>query len=204
MSRAHALELVLGPEDDAWVRARWAALEDAGIASLARHRGATHRPHLTVASSPRPPEQRVLALASEQWGPLLPLQLDVTGLVLLGGRRLTIADLVSAPLSARRAQAELTWQWEGADERPWVPHVSLATRLTTESAGMALAALSVASREREDGPGGRGDGVPGRGAGSGISGRGAGSGAGRSLTVEALRWWDPEAESVSDVAVSAA
>ncbi len=186
VSRAHALELVLSPTHDAVVRERWAVLEDAGIPSLGRHRGRTHRPHLTVASSPQPPGEELLALAGELWSPLLPLRADVTGLVLLGGRRLILADLVAPPLAARRAQAELVLRWAGADERPWVPHVSLATRLTTQVAGAALGALSAQAS-------GQGSGVVGTGSTSPVS-----------LSPEALRWWDPDAETVSAVAGAAA
>lgn len=180
MSPSHALELVLTPADDAQVRSRWGALEAAGVASLARHRGSTHRPHLTVASSPHAPGEQVLAAALELWAPLLPLPLEVSGLVLLGGRRLTIAELVAAPLSARRAQAVLAQQWEGADQRPWVPHVSLAARLTVDDAGAALSALA------DD-----------RWASPAVEG-------GRTLTVRGLRWWDPQAQSVSAVVGAAA
>ncbi|WP_139720768.1 2'-5' RNA ligase family protein [Serinicoccus chungangensis] len=181
MSRAHALELVLDPEDDARVRSRWAVLEDAGIPSLGRHRGRTHRPHLTVASSPQPPGEELLTLAGELWSPLLPLRVEVTGLVLLGGRRLTIADLVALPLAARRAQAELVSRWPDADDRPWVPHVTLATRLTTQVAGEALAALSAEA-----------------------AGPSSGAVGGAPLVLHGLRWWDPDAEAVSAVAGAAA
>lgn len=180
MSPSHALELVLTPQDDAQVRSRWVALDSAGVPSLSRHRGLTHRPHVTVASSPDAPDEQVLAAALDLWAPLLPLTLEVSGLVLLGRRRLTIAELVAAPLPARRAQAVLAQQWEGADQRPWVPHVSLATRLTVDDAGAALSALS------DD------------------RWTSAQSGGGRTLTVRGLRWWDPEAQTVSAVVGAAA
>ncbi|WP_298885280.1 2'-5' RNA ligase family protein [uncultured Serinicoccus sp.] len=206
MSRAHALELVLGPTDDARVRERWAVLEDAGIPSLGRHRGATHRPHLTVASSPQPPDEELLALAGELWSPLLPLRVDVTGLVLLGGRRLTLADLVSPPLAARRAQAELVLRWSGADERPWVPHVSLATRLTTQVAGAALSALSTEAAGQQPGAAGSAS-MPLTSmplTSRSLTSRSLTSRSRASLSLEALRWWDPDSETVSAVAGVAA
>ncbi|ANS78139.1 hypothetical protein SGUI_0743 [Serinicoccus hydrothermalis] len=180
MSRAHALELVLTAEDDVRVRARWQALEQGGIASLARHHGRTHRPHLTVASSHVAPGKDVLRVAHEVWAPLLPLSLPVDGLVLLGGRRLSVADLVAAPLAARVAQARVTDAWDDADERPWIPHVTLATLLTVAQAGEALEVLAAAAEREEDAR--RPD----------------------TLTVRGLRWWDPEHEVVARVAGAAA
>lgn len=186
MSRQHALELVLSPEDDARVRGRWQALEDGGIPSLARHQGRTHRPHLTVATSQVAPDADVLRAAQDLWAPLLPLPLRVDGLVLLGGRRVSVADLVAAPLEARVAQARVTHAWSGADERPWIPHVTLATRLSLARAGEALELLATAAgpesrTETHDGAGAR-----------------------TTLTVQGLRWWDPDHEVVAPVAGVAA
>lgn len=168
-ARAHALELVLTGEDDAAVRARWQVLEDAGVPSLARHRGATHRPHVTLASSPRPPGERVTSLA-RGWGALLPAALRVSGLVLLGSRRITVAELLEVPDALRAARAELTAAWDDADDRPWLPHLTLATRLEPPDALRAVEAL--------------------------------GEPAPRALarSCAALRWWDPDTETVSILA----
>ena len=177
MSRQHALELVLADEGDAAVRARWDQLEQAGLPSLARHRGTTHRPHLTVVSSSEPPPPDVLELAQRRFGALLPVRCTADGLVLLGGRRLVVAELLGISTAARAAQAELVHAWPGADERPWLPHVSLTRRVDRAEAGAAVELLA-------------GDDAEGAGL--------------RVRTLSALRWWNPDREVVSLVAGIAA
>ena len=169
-TRQHALELVLAPDDDRSVRARWQLLEDAGVSSSARHHGPTHRPHVTVLAGPAPGAQ-VLELAAVTWTPLLPLPLPVVALVLLGSRRPALADLLAAPVSAVAAREELRIAWPGADGRPWVPHLTMAPRLHLDSAPAALAALEPVDRA-----------------------------AGTTRVAVGLRWWDPETGSVRTVA----
>lgn len=178
VSRAHALELVLEPQDDLAVRARWQDLERIGVATPARHRGATHRPHLTVVTAPTAPDEAVLRRCQELWAGLLPLTFTASGLVLLGRRRLTLAELLGPPLEARAAQAELAHLWKGADQRPWVPHISLARRLTPDEAGRAIQALADTSHPAHVGPATR--------------------------VARGLRWWNPDAEAVALVAGVAA
>jgi 2'-5' RNA ligase len=164
--RAHALELVLDEQGELEVRRRWARLEEAGVASLARHSGVTHRPHVTLLSGPAPPRE-VLAAAGGSVVPQLPLTLDVAGLALLGPPgRATLVELVGVPPRLRRAREEVLGLWPGADGRPWVPHLTLARRLAPAAVAVALEAL----QERVDADGG----APPR------------------RHVAGLRWWDPE------------
>ena len=46
----HALDVTFDRLTDDRVRAEWEALRDAGLPSLARHTGASNRPHLTLDS----------------------------------------------------------------------------------------------------------------------------------------------------------
>ncbi|HSP61098.1 MAG TPA: 2'-5' RNA ligase family protein [Ornithinimicrobium sp.] len=163
MSPQHALELLLHPDDEESVRQQWQALEEAGVRSLARHRGSTHRPHLTVVTG-GPPDEAVLDLARTLLGPLLPLTATVEGPVLLGGRRPTLARRLGVPEAARSARGRLTARWPGADRRPWVPHVSLTRRTHPSHLVPALTAL----------------------------GPTAGS-----VRLVQLRWWDPDAGTVT-------
>lgn len=138
--RQHALELVLGPEDEAAVRERWQRLESAGVGSGARHRGATHRPHVTVVSGPAPTPE-VLAAAVDLWRVHLPADLAVAGLVLLGGARPALADLLVVDAAVVAAQQRTHRAWAGSDARAWVPHVTLAPRLGPDEVATALTAL---------------------------------------------------------------
>lgn len=168
--RAHSLELVLDAPSDAAVRDRWRLLEEAGVPSLARHPGATHRPHVTVASGPRPTEE-ALRTAARRLGPLLPLELPVAVLALLGApSRVTLVELVVPAGLLRTAQEELAGLWPGADDRPWLPHVTLAQRLIPGSVARALEALG-----------------------------GGAAGAPTQRRAVSLRWWDPDSGTVTPV-----
>ena len=161
---------MLADADDVAVRRRWALLEEAGVPSAARHTGPTHRPHVTLASGPPPPAP-VLRTAAEVFAPLLPLDLPVHGLGLLGRPgRAVLVELLAPPLPARAARDGLVDLWTGADDRPWLPHVTLAQRLAPAVVAAALTAL-------------------GEQPGSGASVRRA----------VGLRWWDPDRGVVTPV-----
>ncbi len=146
MSPAHALELLLHPDDEAAARQEWAALEQAGVPSLARHRGSTHRPHLTVVTG-RAPDEDVLDLAARLLLPLLPLTTVVEGQVLLGGRSPALAHRLRVPLGLQEARDLLADRWPGADRRPWVPHLSLTRRTRHDHLVAALGALTPGTHE---------------------------------------------------------
>lgn len=166
-ARQHALELVLAPADDTAVRTLWDVLERAGVRSSARHRGPTHRPHVTVLSGPRPSDA-VVELAAELWHDLLPTHLSTAGLVLLGGTRPALAELLVADPATVAARGQVQMLWPGVDARPWVPHLTLAPRLRPEELTSALAALQEGAAR----PPVR-DGIPVR-------------------VASGLRWWDPD------------
>lgn len=145
--RAHALELVLTAEDDEAVRQVWARLEEGDVPSSARHRGATHRPHVTLLSGPSP-SARVLQVARSRVAPLLPLDLPVAGLLRFTGRRGPLVELLTVPGPLHEARQVLAGAWDGSDDRPWVPHLTLAPRPTAEQASRALAMLDPPPRSR--------------------------------------------------------
>lgn len=175
MRRAHAVELVLDEAGEQAVRASWAALEAGGVPSLARHTGATHRPHVTVLSGPPPPEE-ALRLAAEVIGGLLPVDLHVSGLGLLGRPgRSTLVELVTPPIALLGVRARLVELWPGADPRPWLPHLTLAQRLRPEAVATALSLLAQPS--------------PGECSAEAAAPSAAG---GEIRRVVGVRWWDPE------------
>ena len=163
----HSLDLVIAPGDDALVRARWDALNRAGLPSQARHRSSSNAPHLTVVSAPGFSEA-VLRRARELFGPLLPFVVPVTGLTVLGRGPYVLAESLAVPPAVLGAVAELRslLPEQRTLSGPWVPHVTLGTRLDAPAVGRALEVL--------------GDVAPPR-----------------SLDVTALRRWDPDAREVT-------
>ncbi|RLY94315.1 2'-5' RNA ligase family protein [Kocuria tytonicola] len=137
---AHSLDLVLAPEHDRAVRARWDALREAGLPSLATHRSSSNAPHLTVLAAPDF-EEAVLERARSLVRPLLPCPLPVTGLTVLGSGPFVLAEALAVPPDLHTAAAELR-RMCGGDDRPWVPHVTLAKRLDAAGVGRALEVFS--------------------------------------------------------------
>ena len=137
---AHSLELLLSPEHDWVIRTRWDALHKAGLPSLATHRGSSNAPHLTVLAAPGF-EDDVLERARSLFRPLLPGPLPVTGLTVLGSGPFVLAEALAVPPALHTAVLELR-RLCGGDDRPWVPHVTLATRLDAAAVGRALEVLS--------------------------------------------------------------
>jgi hypothetical protein len=126
------------------VLADWQDLRDAGLPSQLDHQGATNTPHLTVLAAPRLPSDDY---AAELLGPLLPVRARATGVLLLGGARLTVARAVDVDDSLVAAVLELRREAVGLEHRGWLPHVTVGRRIPRSSAGAALDALGWADVE---------------------------------------------------------
>ncbi|MBY6411265.1 2'-5' RNA ligase family protein [Rhodococcus sp. BP-252] len=139
-----SVELLLDDELDDAVRREWQLLFDAGLPSQARHRGASNRPHVTlaVADDFTDLDARIGTLPV----PLFPIRLGP--LVVFRGRHATLARLVipsAELLDAHTAVASLVGTARGV--RPhtapghWTPHVTLARRMTDDELGSAIELL---------------------------------------------------------------
>lgn len=184
-----ALEALLDPESDAAARGLWVALDAAGLPSQAHHRGPTNAPHLTLVAAPRV-DDGLVELTRTLLGPLLPCPVEVCGHVTFGvPPRVTLALLCTVPEALRAAVARLEAVVGGPRDgravgpraggidlgRGWVPHLTLARRMTAAEVGRAL---DVLGREPASGPG---------------------SGSGARLTLTRVRRWDPVTRTVTPV-----
>ena len=141
-----SVELLLDSQADQEIRLQWLMLEQAGLPSQAGHRGASNRPHITlaVAESITEAAESSMAEALE----LLPLRFSIGSLTCFGRRRYILVRQVvptegllafqrrianhldvDDPISARNAP--------GA----WTPHVTLAHGLSAAQVGAALEIL---------------------------------------------------------------
>ncbi|QII01516.1 2'-5' RNA ligase family protein [Rhodococcoides fascians A21d2] len=136
-------ELLLESGLDAAVRREWAALSDAGLPSQNRHRGESNRPHITVAVAASMP----VAVDDGAAVRFDPFDVRLGGLVVFGGRAITLARLVVPTselldLHARMHAAVGEDSLDHLDPGRWTPHVTLARRLTSEETGNAVRLLS--------------------------------------------------------------
>ena len=135
------LDLTFAPEDDAAIRARWKALQDAGLPSMADHKGSSNAPHVTLISAPVIPEE-VVDRAREFFAARLPIEMGVGGLLVLGSKpgRYVLADLVLPPVAVHelRERLEGITASTNAPVGPWLPHLTLAKHLTTYKVAQAL------------------------------------------------------------------
>ncbi|WP_461022622.1 2'-5' RNA ligase family protein [Thalassiella azotivora] len=147
------VELVLDEGLDAMVRGEWAALLAAGLASQARHTGASNRPHVTMAVAAQLPEDLDAPLARA--AARLPLPVRLGGLVVFGHRRVVLARLVVASralLDLHAAVHEVTADCPGQGRLSapgaWTPHVTLARNVRRDDVPRALdVLLPVTERE---------------------------------------------------------
>lgn len=72
-----------------------------------------------------PTDERAAAL----FGPLLPIRVRATGLVLLGGERLTVARVLDVDDAVVAAVLELRRGVPDLQDRGWLPHVTLGRRI---------------------------------------------------------------------------
>ena len=140
MPRMHALELLPDDAGRDVVRRDWQALRDAGLPSQLDHRGATNSPHLTLVAAPAlgADEERA---ARDLLGPLLPAQVRVAGIGLLGGARVSLVRLVDVPDALVRAVLDLRGAVADVQHVGWLPHVTLARRLERADVPAALEAV---------------------------------------------------------------
>jgi hypothetical protein len=140
MPRLHALELVPDEAGREVVRREWQALHDAGLPSQLDHRGVTNTPHVTVVSAPVLPESAV-DVARVRLGTMLPVRARSAGLVLLGGRRVTVARVLDIEDDVLRRVLAVRVQVPDRQHVGWLPHVTLARRLDRDDAQRAIDVL---------------------------------------------------------------
>ncbi|WP_193615061.1 2'-5' RNA ligase family protein [Nocardioides lijunqiniae] len=141
MPRLHALELLPDAAGEAAVRRDWQALRDAGLPSMLDHTGASNTPHVTVIAVPEiePADER---LAADLLGPVLPVAARLSGLALLGGRRVSVARLVDVPDELVTAVLRLRAGTRGHQHPGWLPHVTLARRVERADVPRVLEAVA--------------------------------------------------------------
>ena len=140
MPRLHALELVPDEAGREVVRRDWQALRDAGLPSQLDHRSATNTPHVTVVSAPALPESAV-DVARVRLGTMLPVRARTAGLVLLGGKRVTVARVLDIEDDVVRRVLAVRVQVPDRQHVGWLPHVTLARRLDRDAAQRAVDVL---------------------------------------------------------------
>jgi hypothetical protein len=140
MPRMHALELLPDEAGCDVVRRDWQALHDAGLPSQLDHRGATNTPHVTVVAAPaiRPEDETA---AARLVGDVLPLEVRVAGIALLGGAKVTVVRLLDVPDVLVRAVLDVRAAVPGAQHLGWLPHLTLARRVPRADVPAALDVL---------------------------------------------------------------
>ncbi len=122
------------------MRHSWATLHDAGLPSQLAHRSATNAAHVTVVAAPALTDEVVQA-ATRRLGPLLPLTVRLSGLLLLGGARVTLARAVEVDDDSLRAVLDVRSTVPGRQHAGWLPHVTLARRLPRDRVQEAVDVL---------------------------------------------------------------
>ncbi|MGL5819196.1 MAG: 2'-5' RNA ligase family protein [Phycicoccus sp.] len=138
----HHLDLLPDAGTDAWLREQWSTLAVAGLPSLANHRSASNRPHLTLTMTQEWPGPDAAGAARATAGSL-PLTTGLGGLLVLGSEPFVLAHAVVATeplLALQRAVATGCGAPATEHVRPgtWVPHLTLAVRMTAAQVGAAL------------------------------------------------------------------
>ena len=140
MPRMHALELL--PDDAGCdvVRRDWQALHDAGLPSQLDHRGATNSPHVTALAAPAlgPTDE---ARARDLLVPRLPVAVRAGGIGLLGGSKVALVRLLDVPDDLVRAVLDLRAGVAEVQHAGWLPHVTLARRISRVDVPAALQVL---------------------------------------------------------------
>ncbi len=110
------------------VRRDWQRLRDAGLPSQLDHDAPTNAPHVSVVSAPELPDAAI-DVAHARLGALLPIRARSTGLLVLGGSRVTIARAVDIDDDVVRRVLAVRVQVPDRQHVGWLPHVTLARRV---------------------------------------------------------------------------
>lgn len=147
-----SVELLLDSDVDAAVRAEWRRLAAARLSSQGRITAASNRPHVTLGVASSIPPDVEDALVREL--PAMPLPLRLGGVVVFGGRRLTLARLVVPTvelLTLQRIVHDLIRDCAGVPRHivpgEWTPHVTLARRIAADDLGAAVLVTRAGSRD---------------------------------------------------------
>ena len=146
MPGLHALELVPDDAGQARVRRDWEALRDAGLPSQLDHPSPTNAPHVTVVSAVELPDAAI-DVAHARLGALLPVRARASGLLLLGGARLTVARALDVDDDVARRVLAVRVQVPDRQHTGWLPHVTLARGLDRADAQRAVDVLGHADVE---------------------------------------------------------
>jgi hypothetical protein len=139
MPRLHALELVPDEAGDDAVRRDWQVLRDLGLPSQLDHTGSSNSPHVTLVALPAIDDD-LERRATHALEAVLPAEVRVSGLAVLGGEKVTLARLLDVPTPLTRAVLDLR---VGLDERHpgWLAHITLGRRVPRSEVQRALDAL---------------------------------------------------------------
>lgn len=149
-----SVELLFDNEVDRAIRAEWRRLSIAGLPSQNRVRAESNRPHITLAVASAIPPGIEGELRSRVTGEPLPVRLG--GVVVFGGRQMTMSRLVVPTadlLALQREVYELVANCPGIPLhiRPgeWTPHVTLARRVPAADLGSAVVVTHAANHDLE-------------------------------------------------------
>ena len=141
----HALDVTFDRLTDDRVRTEWQALRDAGLPSLARHTGASNRPHLTLDSRDRVDAEAEAGLVTVV--ARLPLDVRVGTVLLFHAKQQWVLArhvVVDRPLLELHEHVQSVLGEGGSpltERGRWVPHVTLARGLTDAQLPEALAVV---------------------------------------------------------------
>ncbi|HTY73492.1 MAG TPA: 2'-5' RNA ligase family protein [Actinomycetes bacterium] len=143
----HSVEVLLDERSERWVRRQWAVLAEAGLPSASRHGSASNRPHLTLAAYQRIPVDLHPALRSVAEG--LPVTVRLEGLLVFGKDRSRIlvraavrtAELAALQERVRAICGECPLPADKFDDADWMPHVTLARRMSPDQLAGAVGVL---------------------------------------------------------------
>lgn len=141
-----SVELLLDPVAEAAVLAEWQALDQAGLPSQTRNTSPSNRPHVTLVAVTAVDtllEMQIGAVCAQA----LPLDVWVGAVTIFGRDPYVLVRSVVAATELLAVQAQVARLLEvppDALSAPgrWVPHVTLARRMTADQVAAALPLLS--------------------------------------------------------------